>query len=243
MIEILNHMTKRTRRSTRRPRRAAPRRPRAARPPDTRDRILDAAERLFAARGYDAVSIRSVLAAAHLNVSLVHYHFGGRDGLLEALLRRRLGPITGERLRRLAAVDARGRSASLEDVLRAYFEYPPPEWLEANPAFSRLIGQLQLSPSPRVREIVQRVMREAFAPLGAALAARAPAGLDAVRWTCRLYFVLGVWGFAAMTFPEMARSARKHYGPGAVLRARTLVDEIVAFCAAGLRSPAGEERP
>src|SRR5512143_2582062 len=93
---------------------AARRRPKLRRrgaldPPrkETQERILDAAERLFAERGIDAVSVRSVLAAAGVNVSLAHYHFGGRDGLIVALLRRRLAPITEERLRRLAEVEAR----------------------------------------------------------------------------------------------------------------------------------------
>ena len=219
------------------------RRARAEPRKETQDRILDAAERLFAERGIDAVSIRSVLAAAGVNVSLAHYHFGGRDGLIEALLRRRLGPITEERRRRLAEIGARGSAATLEDVLRAFHEYPSAEWLEEHPDFSRLIGQLNFSPNPRVREILHVVVRDAFAPLGEALASRLPCALGPARWTCRLYFVLGVGNFAAMTFPDMVRSARKHFGPGAVLDRRTLTDEIVRFCAAGLRASAEEEPP
>lgn len=218
------------------------RRARAAASPDTRDRILDAAERLFAERGVDAVSLRTVLAAARRNVSLVHYHFGDRDGLLEAVLRRRLGPITEERIRRLAEVEARGRAATLEDVLRAYYGHPSPGWMEEYPDYARLVGQLQFSPNPRVRQIVRGVVRDAFTPLAAALGARVPAGLAPARWTCRFYFVLGVGSFASLMFPDMARSAAKRYGPGAALDARTLVDEIVRFCAAGLRAPGGEEQ-
>jgi len=45
---------------------------------DTPTRILDAAERLFAERGIESVSVRSILAAAGVNVALAHYHFGSR---------------------------------------------------------------------------------------------------------------------------------------------------------------------
>jgi AcrR family transcriptional regulator len=242
VIELFNHMTKTASLPRPRGRRPAPRRRASRAEPrqETQDRILDAAERLFAERGVDAVSVRSVLAAAGVNVSLAHYHFGGRDGLIEALLRSRLGPITEERRRRLAAL---APAATLEDVLRAYHEHPPPEWMERHPAFCRLLGQLEFSPNSRVREIAHDVVREAFAPLGAALASRLPRELAAPRWICRFYFVLGVGSFADLTFPDMVRSARKHFGAQAVLDRRTLTDELVRFCAAGLRASAGEGQP
>jgi AcrR family transcriptional regulator len=237
VIELVEQMTKSPRSSPRR-RRARPARRRAAPPADTRERILDAAERLFAERGIDAVSMRSVLAAARLNVSLVHYHFGGRDGLLEALLRRRVEPITEERLRRLREVQAKGSAATIEDVLRAYYEHPSPDWLDAHPAYARLLGQIQLSPSAEVRRIVRAVLRDSFAPFAEALAARFPRDLAPVRQICRLYLVLGVGAFAMTAFGDMKRSARKHLGAGGSLDARTVSDELVRFCAAGLSAPA-----
>jgi AcrR family transcriptional regulator len=241
VIEILNHMAKPTPRAARRPpRRAARGAARAAPPRETQERILDTAERLFAERGIDAVSIRSVLAAAGVNVSLAHYHFGGRDGLIEALLRRRFADFAEERVRRLAAVEARGADATLEDVLRAFHAYPSPEYVEERPHFFRLLGQLQFSPNPRVRELVRSAARDAYVPLGRALVARMPPAIGPARWTARFYFVMAVGSFAAMMFPEMGRSARKHFGPAAKLDGQTVVDEIVRFCAAGLRAPAGE---
>jgi AcrR family transcriptional regulator len=52
----------------------------------TRERILDAAEQLFAERGYHGVSIRDVTGAAEVDVALVAYHFGNKHGLLDAVL-------------------------------------------------------------------------------------------------------------------------------------------------------------
>lgn len=56
----------------------------------TRDRILDQAERLFAERGIDAVSLRAINAAAGVSPGILHYHFGNREPLIESIISRRL---------------------------------------------------------------------------------------------------------------------------------------------------------
>jgi TetR/AcrR family transcriptional regulator, repressor for neighboring sulfatase len=53
---------------------------------DARREILDAAERLLAERGPEAVRVQTVARAVGLTDAAVHYHFGNREGLLEALL-------------------------------------------------------------------------------------------------------------------------------------------------------------
>ena len=64
--------------------------------------LLMAAERLFAAQGLEAVSTRMIAKeAGHKNHSALQYHFGSRDGLIEAILNYRITPINQERLRRL----------------------------------------------------------------------------------------------------------------------------------------------
>jgi AcrR family transcriptional regulator len=51
----------------------------------TTDAILDAAERLFAAHGYDAVSVREITRDAEVNVAAVHYHFGSKEAVLRGV--------------------------------------------------------------------------------------------------------------------------------------------------------------
>lgn len=63
----------------------------------TEARLVLAAERLFAAHGVRAVSLRAVMNEAEANVASVHYHFGSKDALLEAVVRSRLDEVTDTR--------------------------------------------------------------------------------------------------------------------------------------------------
>ena len=71
---------------------------RSRRPPATKDRILDAAESLFMEHGFEATSLRSITAAAGVNLAAVNYHFGSKEELFQAVLTRRLDPMNQERV-------------------------------------------------------------------------------------------------------------------------------------------------
>lgn len=64
---------------------------------DTREKILDTAEKLFSAKGVNTVSLRDINTAAGVSQGVLHYHFGSRDGLLKAILERRLPALAQER--------------------------------------------------------------------------------------------------------------------------------------------------
>src|SRR5476649_388248 len=68
----------------------------------TRDRILKTAERLFAERGFNGVSVRELAAAANVNIASIGYHFRSKEGLLAEVYRRHCEPMIAERLRGLA---------------------------------------------------------------------------------------------------------------------------------------------
>jgi AcrR family transcriptional regulator len=84
----------------------------------TRDLILDAAARLFAERGVDNVSIAEIVrAAGQRNMSAVHYHFGGRDEVLRAVLARHVPELAERR----ATLLAQARLRPARDVRSAAF--------------------------------------------------------------------------------------------------------------------------
>src|SRR5579864_6509541 len=70
---------------------------------NTKTRILDTAERLFAAHGFEAASLRAITAEAGVNLAAVNYHFRSKEILIEAVITRRLGPINRRRLEMMEA--------------------------------------------------------------------------------------------------------------------------------------------
>jgi AcrR family transcriptional regulator len=85
---------------------------------DTRERLLAAAERLFAERGYANVTVRAIAAAADVNWSLVGYYFRGKEGLLAEVYRRHCSTLNAERLKLLAS--ATRATPRLEAVIEAF---------------------------------------------------------------------------------------------------------------------------
>jgi AcrR family transcriptional regulator len=82
--------------------------------------MVDAAERLIAERGLGAVSLREVQASAgQRNKSAAHYHFGSRDGLIEAIVESRMASVNERRLSFLADLDAAGQGQDVRALVEA----------------------------------------------------------------------------------------------------------------------------
>ncbi|MEO1777987.1 MAG: TetR/AcrR family transcriptional regulator [Pseudomonadota bacterium] len=99
-----------------------PGRPKGGRSDHTRERILDAAEKLFADRGYDGASIRDVAAEAGLQIHSVGYHFGPKEQLFDAVVARRADIMTGLRREALDAARERAEGAAIpiKQLVRDY---------------------------------------------------------------------------------------------------------------------------
>ena len=90
--------------------------------PNTRQKILDAAEKLFARQGFESTSLRSIIASAGVNLAAIHYHFSGKEVLIQAFIERRFARVNDERLRLLAEYEnrAEGRTPLVEEILDAF---------------------------------------------------------------------------------------------------------------------------
>lgn len=84
----------------------------------TRERLLDAAERLFAENGFAATSVRDITAAAASNIAAVNYHFGGKHNLYNEVFRRRMAAMREQRIASIR--QSRAEGGSLEAVLQAF---------------------------------------------------------------------------------------------------------------------------
>ena len=84
----------------------------------TRERIIKAAERLFAERGYDGTSIRAIVAKARVNQAAINYHFDGKDGLYREVLRAAFRAMTEDQLAHAAEVKTMSREEALREFIR-----------------------------------------------------------------------------------------------------------------------------
>lgn len=107
----------------------------------TREKILDAAEALFGAQGFAAVSLRDITSRAGVTLALASYHFGTKDNLFEAVVARRAAVLCAEREARLDALDAPDARAILDAFFGPLFEKArsgDPGW----PAYFSLLARL-----------------------------------------------------------------------------------------------------
>src|SRR6476620_12450228 len=86
----------------------------------TRERILRTAERLFAERGFNGVSVRELAAAAQVNIASIGYHFNNKEGLLSEGYRRHCEPMIEERLRGLEASSRLRGRARVAAIIEAF---------------------------------------------------------------------------------------------------------------------------
>jgi AcrR family transcriptional regulator len=136
---------------------------------DTKTRILDAAEDLFAENGVAETSLRAITAAAEVNLAAVHYHFHSKEGLVEEVFRRRLAPVNRERLEMLdrAEQNAGGDVPPLEAIVEA-FVAPALRMArdpQHGPLARRLVGRAFTEPGDLFQERMRRhfgVVRDRF---------------------------------------------------------------------------------
>ncbi len=88
----------------------------------TRTRILHVAERHYADRGFDGMSMRALTSEAGVNLAAVNYHFGSKKELLYSIFRERIVPMNAERLEllRKAAANSDGKPLALEVIFDAF---------------------------------------------------------------------------------------------------------------------------
>src|SRR5580692_2815124 len=84
----------------------------------TRERVMKAAERLFAERGYEGTSVRAIVAKARVNQAAINYHFDGKDGLDREVLRAAFRAMTENQLVHARELGAMSREEALATFIR-----------------------------------------------------------------------------------------------------------------------------
>jgi AcrR family transcriptional regulator len=207
----------------------------------TKDRILDAAERLFAVDGFEATSLRAITAEAQVNLAAVNYHFQSKDALVQAVIGRRMGPVNARRLSLLDAYEAHapGTPLQLEQILDAFLR-PVVEMVGGHAReFVPLIGRLYTEPG----DFAARVFKQQFESLAQRFVPAFQLALpdlprDQLFW--RLHFSIGALAhtMAASKMLEIMSSGRC-----VISDVEGTLAQLKAFIVAGLTAPVSAPEP
>lgn len=193
--------------------------------------LLDVAEKLFAERGFQAVSVRDITQEAKMNVAAVNYHFGSRDGLLTLVMLRYLLPVTEERLARLDAIEkkALGKGVAVGEILEAFLR-PLVAHAEkstlADGLFYKLLGRIFAQQGDGLPKPVEDQLKQITVRFGKAFAKALPA-VPPGELAWRIHFLVG--GMIHLLLHQDC----DHSGGGAAETAASL-DHFIRYTAAGL---------
>ena len=203
---------------------------------DTKEKLLDAAERLFADGGFHRTSLREITAAAGVNLASVNYHFGSKDQLIQAIFTRRLGPINEARLAALDQLESHLDSgpAPLEKLVES-FVGPAlrlcHQWDQAG-SISRLLGNVMNQPDTRLKQQFVDQFRVVIHRYSTALSRALPElSSEEIHW--RFLFMAGLMAHTILWTHDMPVLPGV---PSLGTDVEATIEHLVGFTCAGLRS-------
>lgn len=208
---------------------------------DTRERILDAGERLFMEHGYEATSTRMVTSEAGVNLAAVNYHFGSKEALMQAVLRRRLEGLNQERLRALDEMEAQaaGRPLKPSQIVDGFFGTllrMSEDQQCGGQTFLRLLGRTMADPSDFIRTFLAAEYADVLERYKSALFLALP-DVPKAEIVWRFHFMLGATSYAIAGTDALQLVTDWQVDEGAETQAELLLPRLMSFLLGGLRAP------
>lgn len=198
----------------------------------TKERILGAAEELFAVNGFAGTSLREVTSRADVNVAAVNYHFGSKESLINEVFRRRMDDMSERRLSQLT-VALEAQPVDLEAVLSAFIRPALAMTIDRHggAAFVRVLARAYAEKNDGLRHFLSENYGHVPREFAKAFALCVP-GLGKEELIWRLDFVSGALTYAMADFGLIKRPANvseKAHCEKAALA-------LIRFAAAGIRA-------
>jgi AcrR family transcriptional regulator len=208
---------------------------------DTRERILDAAEQLFMQHGYEGTSMRVVTSQAGVNLAAANYHFGSKEALMQAVLRRRLEVINQERLRLLdeAEVKAAGKPLKPSVIIDCYFGTllrATADQKAGGETFLRLLGRTFTEPSDFIRAFMSTEYADVLERYKQALFRSLP-DVPKAEIVWRFHFMLGATSYAIAGTDALHLVTDWQVEEGSAEQDNNLLPRLMSFLLGGLRAP------
>lgn len=198
----------------------------------TKDRILTAAEDLFAKAGFAGASLRQVTSTANVNLAAVNYHFGSKENLINELFKRRLDELTTQRMQALEKVLAAG-PPTIEAVLDAFVSpaLSLAQDRHGGQSFVRLLARAFAEQDQRLRRFVSDNYGHVLKEFARTLLGLLPAlPKEDLYW--RLDFISGALTYTMSDFGMIKKPA----GLSEEAHRRHAAAQFIRFAAAGLRA-------
>lgn len=198
----------------------------------TKDRILNAAEVLFAEQGFAGTSLREVTSRADVNIAAVNYHFGSKENLINEVFRRRMDEMSEARIALLQQAMSE-TPGQIEPILRAFVipALAVSHDRGGGVAFIRVIARAYAEKNDGLRAFLSARYGHVLRDFAKALAACLPdLGKEQLYW--RLDFLAGALTYAMADFGMIKRPN----GASEAAHQQRAADELIAFAAAGLRA-------
>ncbi|WP_440904995.1 TetR/AcrR family transcriptional regulator [Catenovulum sp. SX2] len=204
---------------------------------NTKTKILEAAEQLFAEQGFNSTSLRQITNEANVNLASVNYHFGSKKSLIQAVLARYLEifmPILKQELDKVAA-----NQVSTEAIIQAFV----PPLFELNKLgkqsakhFTVMIGRGYSETQGHLRKFIVNEYGEVLAQI-IELFSQALPKLTKQELFWRLHFSLGSLVFVMSSSGALEEIAMSDFFEQA--STKTIVQKVVPYVAAGLTNQQG----
>jgi len=124
---------------------------------DARQKLIQHARELFTVMAYDKVSTRLVASRAGVNVAMIRYYFGNKEGLFETMLRETLAPMK----KQMDILLKDSSQKNFLDIMRTYYR----EMIKV-PLFPRLVAQvMHMDPSDTQRKLLEKVFFDISQPM------------------------------------------------------------------------------
>jgi len=201
-------------------------------PGDTRDKILDAAERLFVERGFSATSLRAIANRAGVNLAATNYHFGSKMGLLAEIFHRHIGPVNDRRIANLDQLERGGQTPAVRAILQAFFQpFVERDVYATAPA---VIGWLFSEPETVTRPIFEQEFITISARFQGALTAALPQ-LEPAELQWRFHFMIGsMIHLLRLHAPQGSEPSRISFETG--------LEQLINYSTAGLEQAGTGEK-
>ena len=205
--------------------------------PDTRSRILDAAEVLFMEHGFDGTSMRMITGSAGVNLAAVNYHFGTKELLIQEVFRRRLTDLNNARVAVLDQMEAEAGGAPLKPsrIVEAFFGTALRMAADVDGGghtFMCLLGRTYTEPNEFVRKFLAEEYAECVERFLSALYRALPeVELKEILW--RFHFMMGAMSYAIAGTDALQLVTGKFDDE----HPSRLAPRLMSFLLGGLRAP------